>query len=55
MKFLRLCPKCRGKVQPNDGSTVGVWWCPRCEWAYTDAQIRECIDNRPGGKLTSLK
>lgn len=36
---MKLCPKCRGEVRPNDGSTRGAWYCPRCESAYFDADL----------------
>ncbi len=49
MRALRLCPKCRGKVVPNNGTTVGAWYCPRCKYRYSEREISEFVGNRPGG------
>ncbi len=54
VKYPRLCPKCRGKVRPNDGSTVGAWWCPRCESAYSDVEIQQFPGNNPDAKVIHL-
>lgn len=53
-RTLRLCPACRGKVQPNDGKKVGAWWCPRCDWCYTDQEITDFIGNQPDAKVIYL-
>jgi len=54
VRFLRLCPKCRGKVKPNDGSTIGAWYCPRCDWRYTDSEVRQFVGNRPDAKVIHI-
>ena len=51
---LRRCLKCRGKVVLNNGTKVGAWYCPRCDWCYTDQEIRQALVNQPGGKVIHI-
>ncbi len=49
MSYLKLCPNCRRKLVPQRVGLVGAWWCAACEWAYTQIEVEECVDNQPGG------
>jgi ribosomal protein L37AE/L43A len=51
---LRRCLECRGKLVPNDGTKVGVWYCPHCDYCYTDEQIRQAVVNQPGAKVIQI-
>ncbi len=49
MTYLKLCPSCRRKLVPQRQGLVGAWWCTACEWAYTQLEIEQYVDNQPGG------
>ena len=49
MRYLKLCLLCRGKLVPRATDVVGAWWCRRCEQAFTQAEVEQCVDNQPGG------
>ena len=49
MTYLKLCPTCRRKLVPQRAGLVGAWGCTACEWAFTQAEVEQYIDNRPGG------
>ena len=54
MRHLKLCLKCRGKLEPNNGTKVGAWYCPRCDYCFTQIQIESAIVNQPGGKIETI-
>jgi hypothetical protein len=52
---LRRCLKCRGKVVPNNGTKVGAWYCPDCDWCYTELELSQAVVNQPGGKVIRME